>query len=155
EPSVDASDRSEVEAVFSAVIALLADELSRKSVPETRVERPRPVALKVTPVMLSVERPVSLKVSFSVSPFNRLMPLKEASWAVVLICASTLLYCATRLARVDCEVASATGAAAVRPLKAWLLAADVPPIVPIVEDAASFVVVMLILPLVSMVACRL
>src|SRR5205085_1586399 len=97
-----------------------------------------------------------LKVSFRVSPFNRLMPLNEASAAVVLICASTLLYWATKPARAVCELASATGAAAVRPLKDWLDAADVPPMVPIVAEAASLVVVMLILPVVeSTVACRL
>jgi len=73
-----------------------------------------------------------------------------------LICASTLLYCATRLERRFCEVGSVTAAAAVRPLNAAPLAAAVPPIVPIVEDAASFEVVMLILPVeASIVACRL
>ena len=36
---------------------------------------------------------------------------------MVLICARTWLYCATRLSRVACEFGSATGAAAVRPLK--------------------------------------
>ena len=119
--------------------------------PAVRVDRPRPAALKVTPVMLSVDLPVSLNVSFSVSPFNRLMPLNEASCAVVLICASTLLYCATRLAACAWEFGSTTGAAAVRPVNA---AAELV-IVPIVDDAASFVVVMLIWPVVSIEACRL
>src|SRR6516165_12076222 len=114
EPSVDASERSEVLAALSAVNSLLADELSRKSVLAVRVERPRPVALNTTPVMLNVDLPVSLNTSFNVSPFSRLTPLKEESCAVVLICASTLLYCATRLARCDCEFGSATGPAAVR-----------------------------------------
>src|SRR6516162_3197404 len=135
EPSVDASERSEVLAALSAVNALLADELSRKSVLAVRVERPRPVALNTTPVMLNVDLPVSLNTSFNVSPFSRLTPLKEES----------------------CELVSATGAAAVRPAKAApLVVTAVPPIVPIVEDAASFVVVMLILPVdESIVACRL
>ncbi len=101
--------------------------------------------MKVTPVMLSVDLPVSLNTSFNVSPFNRLTPLKDASCAVVLIWASTLLYCPTRLARCACEVGSTTAAAGVRPLNAWPLAAAVPPTVPIVDEAASFEVVMLIL----------
>src|SRR6266436_3326632 len=156
EPRVEASERSVLDAVFNDVSTLLAEALSRKSVPEVRVARPRPAELNVTPVMLRVDLPVSLNVSFSVSPFNRLMPLNEASCAVVLICASTLLYCATRLARCDCEVGSTTAAAAVRPLNACPLAVDVPATVPIVDDAASFEVVMLILPVEeSIVACRL
>ena len=61
------------------------------------------------------------------------------------------MYCATRLARVACEFGSATGAAAVAPLNT----VAVPPIVPIVEEAASLVVTMLILPVESMLACRL
>src|ERR1700694_1702119 len=85
EPSEDASERSVELAEFSAVNVLLAELLSRKSVPWVRFERPRPARLKVTPVMLSVDFPVSLNVSFKVSPFNRLTPLNEASWAVVLI----------------------------------------------------------------------
>ena len=74
--------------------------------------------MKVTPVMLSVDLPVSLKISFSVSPFKRLMPLNDESCAVVLICWRTLLYCAIRLARVACEFGSTTGALAAAPLKA-------------------------------------
>ena len=100
--------------------------------------------------MLSVDLPVSLNISFRVSPFNRLMPLKEESCAVVLICASTLLYCATRLARVACEFGSATGGGAAPPVNAEA----VPPIVPIVDEAASFEVTMLIWPVVLMEACR-
>src|SRR6202012_3668800 len=131
----------------SAVSALLADELSRKSVPETSDDRPRPAELKVTPVIDSVDLPVSLKVSLSVSPFNRLTPLKDESCEVVLICASTLLYCATRFARVAGAWASATaaGPAPATALKAEPEAVAVPPIVPIEDDAASFDVVMLIL----------
>ena len=79
------------------------------------------------------------------------MPLKEASCDVVLICASTLLYCETRLAREACESGSTIGAPAVRPEKA----VAVPPIEPIVEDAASFDVTMVIAPPVEMLACRL
>src|SRR6202158_2352673 len=45
EPNVDASVRSEVLAELSAVITEFAELLSRKSVPETSVLRPRPVAL--------------------------------------------------------------------------------------------------------------
>src|SRR5438445_7663072 len=132
EPRAEASERSVVEAAVSEVSALLAEELSRKSVPEVRVDKPRPAALKVEPVMLSVDLPVSLNVSFSVSPFNRLMPLKDESCEVVLICASTLLYCATRLERWACEVGSATAAAPVRPLNALPLLVAEPVIAPIV-----------------------
>src|SRR5271154_3453017 len=87
EPRADASERNVVLAAVSAVNWALAELLSRKSVPADRVDRPRPAVLKVTPVMLSVDLPVSLNVSFSVSPFNRLTPLKDESCAVVLICA--------------------------------------------------------------------
>src|SRR6516165_5897451 len=122
EPSVDASERSEVLAALSAVNSLLADELSRKSVLAVRVERPRPVALNTTPEMLRVDLPVSLNTSFSVSPLSRLTPLKEESCAVVLICASTLLYCATSAERWACEFGSATAAPAAAMLwKAALL----------------------------------
>src|SRR6202035_6019428 len=132
EPKADASERSVVLALVSAVNWVLAELLSRKSVPATRVDSPRPASLKVTPVMLSVDFPVSLKVSFSVSPFSRLTPLKDESWDVVLICARTLLYCATRLARVACEFGSATGAGPVAALNAAnaepAVEAAVPPI---------------------------
>ena len=73
---------------------------------------------------------------------------------MVLICARTWLYCATRLLRVVCEFGSATGAAAVRPLKAAPEAAALPPIVPIVDDAALLEVVIVRLPLESILACR-
>src|SRR5215831_6349489 len=92
-----------------------------------------PPALKMTPWMFRVERPVSLNTRFSVSPFRRLMPLNEESCAVVLICASRLLYWLTRLARVACASGSATGAPAVRPVNA----ADELVIVAIVEDAEA------------------
>src|SRR5882757_11205546 len=138
DPSAEASERNVLDAVSSVVSTLFAELLSRKSVPTAKVAMPRPASLKVTPWMLRVDRPVSLNTSFSVSPFNRLTPLKEASCAVVLICASTLLYCETRLARVACELGSMTGGGAVTPKKAWPLVVADPPNVPIVEEAASF-----------------
>src|SRR5260221_11683542 len=67
--------------------------------------------------MLSVDLPVSLKVSFRSSPNSRLMPLNEESCAVVVICAMMLLYWATRLARVVCEIGSASGAPAGAPVR--------------------------------------
>ena len=57
--------------------------------------------------------------------------------------------------RVACEFGSATGAAADRPLKALPVFVDVPVIAPMVEDAALLLVVMVIAPVESMVACRL
>ncbi len=108
-------------------MTLLVEALSMKSVPLTRLERPRPAALKVTPVMLNVDFPVSLKVSFRVSPFNRLTPLNEASCAVVVIWARMLLYCVTRLLRIDCAWGSATGTDAVENVTALV---TVPPITP-------------------------
>ena len=39
--------------------------------PGVSVERPRPAALKVTPVIASLEVPVSSKVRFRVSPFKQ------------------------------------------------------------------------------------
>ena len=76
--------------------------------PEASGARPRPAALKITPLIVSVDLPVSLKVSLRSSPFSRLMPLKDASCAVVVICVMMLLYWATRLARMVCEAASAS-----------------------------------------------
>ena len=70
---------------------------------------------------------------------------------MVLICARTWLYCATRLLRVACEFGSATGAAAVRLAKG----VAEPPMVPIVDEAALLLVVMEIAPVESMLACRL
>ena len=57
--------------------------------------------------------------------------------------------------RVVCELASTTGGGAVTPAKAWPLVVADPPNVPIVEEAASFDVMMLRTPVVLMVACRL
>src|SRR4029077_7678461 len=127
-----------VEALLSELRTWLAELLSRKSNPEVSVDRPRPASLKVTPWMLSVDLPVSLNTSFRVSPFKRLTPLKDASCAVVLICVSTLLYCATSAEREACEFGSTTGPCAV-PLRA----VAEPLIAAIVDEAASFVVVRL------------
>src|SRR5258708_33112325 len=99
ERNADASEGGELEASLSEVSTLLVALLSMKSVPTGRLERPRPAELKVVPVMLSVDLPVSLNTSFSESPFNRLTPLNEESCAVVVICDRLLLYCETRLAR--------------------------------------------------------
>src|SRR5690348_1948890 len=92
EPSADASERNVLDAAFKLVNTLLVAPLSMKSTPVTRLLSPRPAELNVTPLMLSVDFPVSLKTSFKVSPLSRLMPLKEESCAVVLICARMLLY---------------------------------------------------------------
>src|ERR1700732_5479994 len=129
EPRLDASVRSVVLALLSAVNALLAELLSRKSLPAVSGERLRPAVLKVTPVIASFEAPVSSNVRLRVSPFSRLTPLKDESCAVVLICCSTLLYWATRLARVACEFGSATGpVGVVKPAKgAPAFGTDVPP----------------------------
>src|ERR1700736_888376 len=93
--------------------------------------------------MLSVDLPVSLKVSFRSSPNNRLMPLNEESCDVVVICAMMLLYWLTRLARTACEFGSATGvplpatiAATVVPV-IWTLLGAAPPLVVIVWLALS------------------
>ena len=81
-----------------------------KSVPEVSAARPRPAGLNVTPLIVDVDLPVSLNTSFSESPFNRLMPLKDASCAVVVICEMIWLYWVTRFARVACDTGSATAA---------------------------------------------
>src|SRR2546421_12698279 len=111
EPNAEASERRAFEALLNFVIVAFPELLSRKSVPGTSVLRPRPVALKVTPGMLRVDLPVSLKISLRLSPFSRLMPLKDASWAVVLICVMMLLYWLTRFARIVCDAGSTTGGA--------------------------------------------
>ncbi len=105
--------------------------------------------------MLSVDLPVSLKVSFRVSPPSRLTPLKDASCEVVVIWLMMLLYWRTRLSRVTLADASTTGAGAVVPAaNAWLAPTAEPVIAPIVAEAASFVVVIVSLPDTN-VACRL
>src|SRR3982751_6980107 len=91
EPSDEATDRSVLEAALSVATTLLVAPLSMKSTPLIRLLRPRPAALNVTPLMLSVDLPVSLNTSFSVSPLSRLIPLKEESCDVVSICARILL----------------------------------------------------------------
>src|SRR3954471_13176535 len=106
--------------------------------------------------MLSVDLPVSLNVSLRTSAFSKLMPLKDASCAVVLICEMMPLYWVTKLARMACEAASATGAVAVNPVNAVptvpeLLEATVP----MVEEAASLVVVKTSLPALLRLAVRL
>src|ERR1700737_2898308 len=68
--------------------------------------------------MLSVDLPVSLKVSLRLSPFRRLMPLKDESCAVVVICAMMLLYWLTRLERMVWLAGSATAAFTVKPVTA-------------------------------------
>src|SRR5947207_1255615 len=111
EPRVEACVRNASEALVILAIVALAEALSRKSVPATSGARPRPAAFKVTPLMVRVDLPVSLKVSLRSSPFSRLMPLNEDSCAGVVICVMTLLYWLTGLARIICEPGSATGAA--------------------------------------------
>ncbi len=83
------------------------------------------------------------------------MPLYEASWAVVVIWSRMLLYWLTRLARFDSPFGSCTGALPARPLNSLPEAAAVPPIVPMVADAASLVVLMVSAPLALSEACRL
>src|ERR1700726_906152 len=106
--------------------------------------------------MVSVDLPVSLKVSLRLSPFKRLMPLKDESCAVVVICATMLLYWPTRLERMACEAGSATGAVAVNPVKA---VPTVPELLeataPMVEEAASLVVVKTSFPALLRLADRL
>src|SRR3954453_23552438 len=92
EPRADASERSVELAPLSAARAVFAEGLSRKSVPVVNEPRPRPAGLNVTPLRVKVDLPVSLKVSFRSSPFSRLMPLNDASCAVVSICVMMLLY---------------------------------------------------------------
>src|SRR3954451_20045201 len=136
EPRAEASDRSWSEAVLTMAIMALAELLSRKSVPAVSGARPSPAALKVTPIMLSVDLPVSSKVSFRSSPLSRLMPLKEASCAVVVICEMMLLYWLTRLARVVCEFASGTGTPAL-PLGGVTSAAVSVPLIAMLFGAAT------------------
>src|SRR6266550_5641462 len=137
EPRVEASVRSAFDALLILAIVALAEALSRKSVPGTSEARPRPAASKVTPWMFRMDLPVSLKVSLRSSPFSRLMPLNEASCAVVVICWMTLLYWATRLARMVCEAASATGV----PLAATIAATVVPVMSTVLADALPATVI--------------
>src|SRR5258708_6994349 len=55
-----------------------------------------------------------------------------------------LLYCSTRLARTSWVAGSTTGTPAVKPAKGLPTPVAVPPTAPIVDEAASLVVVMLI-----------
>src|SRR6202011_2527720 len=86
------------------------EALSRKSVPAVSDFRPRPFGLKVTPVIVEVDLPVSSNTSFRESPFSRLTPLKDASCAVVVICVMIWLYWLTSDERVACDTGSATAA---------------------------------------------
>src|ERR1700754_2049177 len=103
--------------------------------------------------MLRVDLPVSLKVSLRSSPFSRLMPLNDASCDVVVIWEMMLLYWLTRLARMVCEAASATGAVAAPNVRG----AGVAPTVtaPIVDEAKSLAVVKTSLLALSRLAVRL
>src|ERR1700761_3728125 len=92
EPRLDASDRRVVLTLFSDANTEFAELESRKSVPEVRVDRPRPAVSKVTPLMARVDLPVSSKVRFKVSPSSKLTPLNDESCDVVSICARMLLY---------------------------------------------------------------
>ncbi len=92
--------------------------------------------LKLT---FSVDLPVSLKVSLRSSPFKRLMPLNDASCDVVVIWVMMLLYWLTRLARMVCEAASATGATAAPNVAEPGVEPTV--IAPIVDEAKSLAVV--------------
>jgi hypothetical protein len=56
---IEASERSVLLAAVRLDNALLVEALSMKSVPEVRLDRPRPAELKVTPVMFRVDLPVS------------------------------------------------------------------------------------------------
>lgn len=78
--------------------------------------------------------------------------MNDASCDVVLIWLMMLLYCDTRPARVACELASPTGAETITPANSSPAAVAVPPRVPIVEDAASLDVVMVIAPVEAILA---
>src|SRR5450755_2458204 len=67
EPSDDASDRSVLEATFIVVTTLLVAPVSMKSTPDSRLLRPRPAELNVTPLMLRVDLPVSLNTSLRIT----------------------------------------------------------------------------------------
>src|SRR5204863_275020 len=114
-PKADACERSVVLAVLSFDSTALVALLSMKSVPEVSAARPRPAGLNVTPLIVDVDLPVSLNTSLSESPFNRLMPLKDASCAVVVICEMIWLYWVTSDARVACDTASVTVAVPATP----------------------------------------
>src|SRR5207302_1259947 len=85
-PQAEACERSETLAVWRAVRTLPVRTLSVKSVPGTSELNPRPFGLNVTPAIVRVDLPVSSNTSFSELPSSRLMPLKEASCAVVVSC---------------------------------------------------------------------
>src|SRR5689334_8621612 len=125
-PKAEACDRSVLLAVLSADNTLLVVLLSMKSLPAVRFDSPRPAGLKVTPVIVELDLPVSSNTSFSESPFKRLTPLKDESCAVVVICVRIWLYWVTSEERVFCDTGSGVG-----------LVASVPP--PTVVKAAPLV----------------
>src|SRR5882724_7394285 len=114
-PKAEACERSSVLAVLSAVRTFPVRTLSVKSVPALSEARPRPAGLKVTPAIVRVDFPVSSKISFSELPSSRLMPLKDASCAVVAICWMIRLYWLTRVARAFCDTGSGTAATTAPP----------------------------------------
>ena len=105
--------------------------------------------------MFRVDLPVSLNVSLRLSPFNRLMPLKDESCAVVvdLMRYVIVLRDQAGAGRLRVRVGDRRGNDVTAEQAGAVVA--VPPKVPIVEEAASFEVVMVILPVESIVACRL
>src|SRR4029077_14317425 len=67
-PKAEACERSVTLAGLSAVRTLWAEALSRRSVPAVSAFRPSPAGLKVTPVMVVLDLPVSSNTSFSEAP---------------------------------------------------------------------------------------
>src|SRR4051794_25136586 len=112
------------------------------------VQEVRPARqLKVTPLQGRNAEPGA--------PFNRLMPMKEASREVVLIWLTTSLNCLTRLLRTVCEDGSLTGIVGVKFEKVLPTPVAEPLTPPIKADAASLVVTMVITPVGERLACRL
>src|SRR5579871_4712920 len=83
-PKAEACERNSELAPLSAFRTVPVRTLSVKSARGVSWVRPRPAELKVTPAIVSVDLPVSSKISFSELPSRRLMPLNDASCAVVL-----------------------------------------------------------------------
>src|SRR5438552_7459403 len=88
-PNAEACERSVLLALLSAVSTLPVNTLSMKSVPAESDETPRPFGSKLTPAIVNVDLPVSLKISFSELPAKRLIPVNDAACAVVLIWSMT------------------------------------------------------------------
>ena len=74
---------------------------------------------------------------------------------VVLIWLTTSLNCLTRLLRTSCEDGSLTGMLGVRLEKGLPTPVALPPIAPMVAEAASLLVTMVITPVGERLACRL